>query len=301
MKLVHFFELVRWKNLLILVFVQLLLKYILFNNYNIDTILSNSEFLLFIIAIISSAGSGYVINDIFDIRTDALNKPNKSIVGNKISIRHSIIIYSILVFIALFSGITVSFQVELPIYSVSFLLVVIFLFLYSYMLKGVAIMGNLVVSLLIGFSILITALLDVIPALNDSELMRQLTVIKIIIALAVFSTFINLIREIIKDIEDINGDYNSKLYTLPILIGKKRTNSILLIISFILVISLLYIIISNLHLSKYLLFYGTSFLIIPLVYFCYKLYYAKLKSDYTYLSLVLKIIMIFGVLSILIL
>jgi 4-hydroxybenzoate polyprenyltransferase len=117
---------------------------------------------------------------------------------------------------------------------------------------------------------------------------------------ALFAFMINFIREIVKDIEDVDGDYNQGMNTLPIAIGISRTAKIVFVISVIPFVLLL------LYIKNYLvengLFIATlySFILVlaPLLYFIIKIFTAKTKKDFHHLSTVLKLILLFGILSI---
>jgi 4-hydroxybenzoate polyprenyltransferase len=113
---------------------------------------------------------------------------------------------------------------------------------------------------------------------------------------------INFIREIIKDIEDVNGDYNQGMNTLPIAIGINRASKIALgfaVIAFILCLLYIntYFFINKLYIVT---LYAFAFILAPLLYFIVKILTAKSPKDFHHLSSVLKLILLFGILSILV-
>ena len=81
----HLLNLIRWKNLLLLIIAQVLIKYGLFNSFHAETLLTTLQFSMLIMATICLAAAGNVINDIYDVETDTINKPNKVIVGKHVS------------------------------------------------------------------------------------------------------------------------------------------------------------------------------------------------------------------------
>ena len=78
----NFLNLIRWKNLLIIILVQVLIKYALFEPFNVEVALNDIQFFLLIAATVSTAAAGYVINDVFDIKTDTINDPDQVMVRN---------------------------------------------------------------------------------------------------------------------------------------------------------------------------------------------------------------------------
>ena len=111
-----------------------------------------------------------------------------------------------------------------------------------------------------------------------------------------FSVLTNVIREIIKDIEDINGDLKIKAKTLPIVLGRKRASKVAFFFSAVLLVVLL-VVLQSLKEEYLLLFYGLIFILLPLLYFMYKLWISKTKKDFSKLSNLMKLIMLFGILS----
>jgi 4-hydroxybenzoate polyprenyltransferase len=164
------------------------------------------------------------------------------------------------------------------------------------------ILGNFVVALLLSVSVLIIGVFDLFPATNAENQAQMASLFSILIDYALFAFMINFIREIIKDIEDVNGDYNQGMNTLPIAIGISRSLKIALAFSIIPFISCMlyvktYFFENNLFFAT---FYAFAFVLAPLLYFIVKILSAKNQKDYHHLSMVLKLILLFGILSILV-
>ncbi|MDC9721306.1 MAG: geranylgeranylglycerol-phosphate geranylgeranyltransferase [Urechidicola sp.] len=295
MKLVHLLRLMRWQNLLMLIIIQLLFKFVLFKNYQIATSLTTFEFTLLVISIVFIAAGGNVINDLFDIETDKINKPTKVIVGVIFSKSQVKFTYAILTFTGVVVGIYFSYKLENPLTSFYFVVISILLFIYSAYFKKKALIGNLIVSLLIGFSIILLGMFDILPNSNNTN---NLIAFNMILVYASFAFSLNLIREIIKDIEDIDGDYTVGMKTLPIIFGRKRTQNCTFFLSILFTFILIFTITFYRYLSDFLLGYGLLFIIAPLLYFCHQIYHADTKQDFKKLSFLLKLIMISGMLSI---
>ena len=83
--MINFFNLIRWQNLVLIILVQVLIKYALFDAFNVFTKLTLFNFILLVLATVFIAASGNIINDIYDVETDTINKPEKVIVGKSIS------------------------------------------------------------------------------------------------------------------------------------------------------------------------------------------------------------------------
>lgn len=297
MKLVAFFNLIRWKNLLLVVYLQVLLKYLVFTSYNISTNLTLIQFIILLIsgALITSAG--YIINDILDIKTDVINKPQKVIISKHFSIAKAKKIYFLLNTTGLILGIGLSLNIGKPTYSFIFMGTSLLLYYYSKKFKSKPIIGNFIVSFLIAISILILYFFDIDKTVQTNS---QQLVIGVVIALSIFAFFLNFNRELVKDIEDVNGDYNLNMKTLPILIGRNRTKIIAIILLLIPVGLLIYIIVISSSNYKLLAVYLLLCTLLPLLFSMIKMRSAKTKKDYTKISLYLKIIMFLGINSLLI-
>lgn len=194
-------------------------------------------------------------------------------------------------------GIAFCLKTNKPTFSFIFIGASLLLYFYAKKLKAKPFIGNLIVAFLIGISIFILAIFELDFLIKNKN---QKLVFNIIIVLSIFAFFINLTREIIKDIEDINGDYALKMKTLPILIGINRTKSIALI-TCIFPIGLLLIMLLNFsEVYKFTMLYLLIAVFLPLVYVIIKLFSAKKKNDFKKLCTILKFTMFLGVSSLII-
>lgn len=270
-----FFELIRWKNLALLAInLGIVKEFILFRNENLNLDFS-LKFTLILISIILITAAGYIINDYYDIEIDKINKPEKVIISIIFSKNQALIIYIFFNILAIFI-----IKDERIWLIISFLAVIFSLWLYSYFLKGLPIVGNILVAILSALPLIIIA--------NYFEYNYQ-----IILVYAFFAFGISLIRELVKDMEDFGGDENSDLKTFPILFSiekSKLTTKLFLIVFILIFVYLIYSISSN------YIFFIVIFLPLFLWLFV-KLQKARFKSDFTFLSNYLKIIMVIGVIS----
>lgn len=297
-----YLKLVRYQNLLMLAFMQVLFRYAFLKQQNIPLALADWQYGLLVLSTVLLAAAGYVINDIFDVATDSINKPNNVIIGKGISEARAYNIYIGLNITGVAIGFYLSNVILRPSFATVFILIASLLYFYSTSLKQIMILGNFIVALLLALSVIIIGIFDLFPATNAENQAQMASLFSILIDYALFAFMINFIREIVKDIEDVNGDYNQGMNTLPIAIGISRAAKIALgfaIIPFIL--SLLYI---NTYFMQNKLYiatlYSFAFVLAPLLYFIVKVFTAKTQKEFHHLSTVLKLILLFGILSILV-
>lgn len=293
-----FFNLIRWKNLVLIALMQFYTEYFLLSNFGFETALSNSLLYLLIISTFLITASGYIINDIIDVKGDVINKPNKVIISKYISVASALKLYRIGTFLGIIIGSYIAFKIEKPFYSFYFVGISALLYFYSIYLKGKMLIGNFVVSILLAFSMIVILIFDFPLNLNSLQSDLYLKIQSVIIMYSAFAFLLNFIREIIKDIEDIDGDYSQKHSTLPILIGMKRTRNIAIGISLFTIFLLLVVTINLVDILTISFSYIIVFIIIPLTYFAYNLWTAETIKNYNHLSKVLKIIILLGIISI---
>ncbi len=241
------------------VFIRLFLFQPVTKNGSPSLYLQNWEYSLLAISVILITAAGYIINDIRDVEADRINKPDRQFVGSSVSESLAWRYYFILTIAGLISGLFISLRVgRLPLFGVH-VMAVLLLYLYAGFLKRVALAGNLTVSVLIAISVLTPAVFE--PAFyevqNLSEYQTAAYVWKWVAGLAVFSFLLTLPRELVKDLEDLEGDRLAGFRTFPALAGEQATR--VLVICWLVVVSAL-----TVYTSRYLwLFYDDrSFLVI---------------------------------------
>ena len=282
---------------MMLAFMQLIFRYGFFKFQNIPLALADWQYGLLVLSTILLAAGGYVINNIYDQETDSVNKPNNVIVGRSISETQAYNLYFALTVSGVAIGFYLSNVIQKPGFASIFILIAATLYLYASSLKQMLLIGNIVVALLLSFSVIIIGIFDLYPATVLENQQQMKIFFSILLDYAVFAFMINILREMIKDIEDMDGDYNQGMNTLPIAIGKLRTCKIIFVLSIIPVLSIL------LYINKYLLdllwvtIYMLLFVCGPLILFTVKMLKANTKKDFHFLSLLLKFILLFGILS----
>jgi len=293
----NFLNLIRWKNLIMIALVQFLIKYALLEPFGVTITLNLFGFSLLVIATICLAAAGYIINDIYDIETDSVNKPNKVIVGKTISEKMANTLFISFNVIGVALGFYLSHLVGKSGFFTLFVIISALLYVYASYLKQILIIGNIVVSLLVSLSIIIVGLFELLPVITPQNQETQITFFKIILDYAIFAFVINFIREIVKDIEDIDGDYKAGMNTLPIAIGRERASKIVFILLLIPLFGVVYYVVINLYKQLFLVGYFLLFIIAPLLYIIIKSYSAETKKEFHFISNMLKLVMLFGLLS----
>ncbi|WP_026838757.1 geranylgeranylglycerol-phosphate geranylgeranyltransferase [Gillisia sp. JM1] len=295
--LLAFLKLVRAPNLLMILFTQVLIKYGLFNSFGISITLSGLGFSLLVLASICIAAAGNIINDIYDLETDRINKPEKVLIGTKISINTANTLYIVLSIVGVGSGFYLSNVIGKPEFSAIFIIISALLYLYATYLKYIMVVGNLVISALVAFSIIIVGLYDLLPAITAENQQTQSTIFSIILDYALFAFLLNWLREMVKDQEDIKGDYKAGRNTLPVAIGSKRANLAIFLVGLLPLSAVIYYLYNYLFENLWAVLYALIFIVAPLLYFLINIWTAETKKDYYKLSSLLKIIMLLGIVS----
>lgn len=294
----NFLKLIRYPNLIMLALTLVLVRNEIFGFESlIFPKLDDLHFSLYIISTLLLAASGYIINDLMDLKADLINKPHKVFVGNTICKKNAQTMYWVFNITGILIGLYVCYELNSVFNAFVCILTSIFLFLYSFKLQKIALVGNLVISLLIPSSLLALYVFEY----DLSNFQNGLYSFYILLPYLIFAFLTNLMREVIKDIEDINGDYNMNFKTLPIIIGKTRARNFVLIITTL--VLLLAIFMARLvyvnDYSFFLLFGIIALVILPILIFFYQLWSAKTKKEFHQSSKFLKIIMVLGILTML--
>ena len=293
-----FLHLVRYKNLVLIAFMQALFHFVFLKNQTNYIALNNFQFILLIVATLCIAAAGYVINDIEDQYADSINKPKKQYIGVSINENFAFYLYIALSIVGIGIGYYLAHLIGKNTFVGYFIITSMLLYMYSTFIKKIPVLGNVLIALLLASSVIIVGFFDLLPATYSGNYTQQMYLLSVLIDFAIFAFLINLLREMIKDIEDINGDYNADIRTLPVILGVSRTVKVVQFISVIAVLLLIYYISVNFINAPIVLIYALVFVLGPLLYFFIKLFSAKQKNDFKQLSNLLKIIMLFGILSI---
>lgn len=296
----NYLKLIRYQNLLMLAFMQLIFRYCFLELQNIPLALADWQYILLVLATLSIAAGGYIINNIFDVDTDLVNKPKSVIVGHFISETKAYNLYISFTVIGVLIGFYLSNVIDKPSLAAIFIVIAATLFYYASSLKQSLLLGNFIVALLLSFSVIIIGVFDLFPITNEENRPIMGLLFGILLDYAIFAFIVNFIREIVKDLYDFEGDLNQGMGTLAIAFGVKKTTKLVFGLSFIPIIIILNYINKNLFASGLIFgtLYGLAFILAPLVYFTTKIWSANSKKEFYHLSTVLKWILFFGILSI---
>jgi len=273
-KLKSIFIITRPVNIVITIISVIVAAFISVQNYTLSF-----EILLAGIAASLTAASGYIINDIFDIEIDKVNRPDRPLPIGKISTKQAYIISFLFGSISLIISYLVSIPALIIVIVSHFILII-----YSKYLKRIPLIGNITVAFLTGLVFIYGG----VVAGNPSAAVIP----------AVFAFLVNLIREIVKDIQDIEGDSSAGLTTFPIKFGFQKSKALILVLTISLILYTIYPFITQIYKIEY--FIIVVIVVNPvLVYSLKVLYYQHSETSLKKTSNLLKLSMVFGLIAIL--
>jgi 4-hydroxybenzoate polyprenyltransferase len=299
-----FFRLIRWPNLVFIaltqfLFWQFILPFSFAASYTIheSRLLSPLLFWTIVLASVCIAAAGYIINDYFDINIDQINKSDKVIVGIIIKRRAAILLHAILSLIGFGLSIYVGKEIS-NLYVPFFNLVAIAaLLVYSTTFKKKLLVGNILISLLTAWVIVVLSIAEYRLSISVDRIVWQ-RLLKLTFIYAGFAFIISLVREVIKDMEDMEGDRKYGCTTMPIVWGIQVSKVFTAVWIVVLTAILAGVQIYLLQLGwMFSAVYTLFAIIIPLVWVLRKLYEAKSSSDFHLLSMTVKLIMLTGILT----
>jgi len=294
-----YLQLTRPINLLLIVLVQVLIKYTLFESFHASFALTDFHFSLLVIATVCIAAGGNIINDVYDADIDRINKPKKVIIGNAISEKAASTFYIIVTALGVGIGFFLANSIGKPAFATLFIGIAALLYLYATYLKTMLLIGTFLVSILVAMSIIIVGLFDLVPVTDAMNQTSQWEVFKISLEYALFAFILNFIRELVKDLQDINGDKNGGKSTLPIAIGRSRATTVVFALGAITTLSIIAYMYVFLYAYTSAVLYFLFLVIAPLLFFCIKAFEAEKPKHYGLLSRLLKLVMLTGMCSML--
>lgn len=276
---------------------QLIIIYGMLIPFNVPIAMDWWQLLLLVIATSCLTAGGNVINDIQDVPIDRVNKPEKIIVGKTITEDNAFNIYIALTIIAVVAGFVLCYTINRPVMATVFVLVAFLLYIYATTLKSILLVGNVLISIMVALVILITGIFEMYPIINYENQAVMQFMFGILWDFALFAFFINLIREWIKDCEDVDGDHAGNRKTLAIVMGRQRAARftavfILFFLGYVgwYVYTYLY---QNTFGSSYFIF----LIMAPLMYVMIRLWSAEKPAEFHLLSTITKIVLLMGIIS----
>jgi 4-hydroxybenzoate polyprenyltransferase len=302
-----YIRLIRLPNLLILAVGQYFIRYniigpvLALRGHFLHT--TDFGFALLVLSSLLIAAGGYIINDYYDIRIDVVNRPDKVVLHKLIRLRTAMRVYYVLTILGCFIGIFVAFKVGYIVLGSVHIIIAVALWYYSLKYKRIRFAGNFTVAFLAAISLAIIWLFEFFALRKDpavfGDMIKSFGEINMyIVAYGIFAFLVTLIREMVKDIEDIEGDRSFRCKTLPIVYGIPKMQKV--------IIALTILTMGLTAFAAYKFFawnltaiawYFSVVLGLLWAYFLFQLSRAKEKKDYHMLSLILKIIIVAGVLS----
>lgn len=308
-KIGAFFRLVRYPNLIFIALTQSLFYFIIEQSifseieYATGSLLGTNDFFLLLLSSVAIAAGGYIINDYFDMDIDNVNKPHKLVIGKLISRRWAMLFHMLLSLIGLFLTAVVALHLNnIMLLVFNFVSVVLLLF-YSTTFKKRLLVGNVIISLLTAWVVGVLFIAEI--KFSDADYMlKNLAVIerlyKFTLIYAGFAFIVSLVREVVKDLEDIIGDKKYGCTTMPIVWGVNASKIYASIWLVVLIGALgaifFYTIINTWNgLIPVLVIVLLSFLIFIL----FQIKKASTSKDFRKISSQVKLLMLIGILSML--
>ncbi len=275
MKILSLFSVVRGYNIPIIVLAQYLSSIFILapERRALDVLL---DWRLFIIVFVSTLtiASGYIINNFYDSEKDLINRPNKSMLDRLVSQKTKLQVYFSLNFIATALAFIISWRAAL------FFAVYIFLiWFYSHKLKKYPMIGNLTASLL-----------AVLPFFGILLYFKNFY--HVIFAHATFLFLLILIREMIKDLENIKGDVANNYQTIPVRFGEKVSKQVITVLTVSTILPI-FILIDKYDVGYMDIYFYIS--LIVLIFFLLKLWKSQTHNEYLQLHNILKSLIVAGV------
>ena len=277
-KFISIFSVIRLYNIFIIIIAQYFTSiFIISIDNSISSILFDFQLFLLILSSSIAIASGYIINNFYDYEKDLINKPVKSKIDKVVRKRTKLSLYIILNFLCIYTSSLVSWK------SVIFFSIYIFMiWFYSHKLKRILFIGNIV-----------SSLLSVIPFLIILIYYKNFELI--IFMYAIFLFLVVYMREIIKDLENIKGDFTLNYRTIPVVYGEQLSKYLLMVISFAVVV-IVYFLLT--FFDTGMMYYYYYFSIATLLLFTIVLWKYNSKKYYNLLHNLLKFLIVLGVLSI---
>ncbi len=296
----HFLSLIRWKNLLIMAVTMFVVVWVSISGLEQGAVLvlKPLDIGLLILSTVLIAAAGYIINDYIDRKIDAVNRPDAQIIGKIISTRKALVYYILGNVLGFVLALYLALKIAQPLLILISISCIILLFAYSYYFKKKLIIGNVLVALLTAISILQYLVFEPafypyfqLPIISSNQ---KINPVYFVLFIAVFAFLLNWIREIIKDLEDMEGDRQFQCTTFPIVMGIQATQNLIRILSIILGVLMLFCLIF--YIKNGVIWISGLFLIFFIVLgkFLHSLPQEQTAKHYEKLSKIIKALMLLG-------
>jgi len=304
-----YLQLARWSNLIMLGILLWVMQHWVaipvLHHAMFDNVMPWWAETLLIVATLLIAAGGYVINDYFDIKIDRINRPDKVIVTHTISKEQAMRFHQVLTIVGASLGLVVAWWCRSWVLGLIMLLVPGLLWFYSSSYKRQFVIGNLIVGLLAAMPPLLLAITNIAQLthlygdfMTYSPISRDLYLW--LGSFSLFALLTTLMRELIKDMEDVEGDRELECHTLPVRIGEWGAKWIVSVLALLTIALIIYIGFFSLpypsgwnNLSGRYILFG---ILTPLIGSLWLMWAAKIPSDYHVAQNVMKFVMLMGIL-----
>ncbi len=304
--MIDFLKLIRWPNLVIVLLSMLLtLLFVVHPILGITGFESGMNALQFSLLILSTlliTIGGYLINDFFDMQTDSINKPGKNQVGKRFAVARIQLLYWLFTIGGVLLGTLLSWNLEQLNYALIFVFAAGLLWFYSERYKCMPVVGNVVVAFLSALSFGLVWIFEFFALSQNpivfSNVQSSFPLVHHFVLIYMgFAFVVSFLREVVKDVEDVEGDNRYGCDTFAVAYGRSKSKYLALFIA-----------IAGFIFSVWLqwFFYKADFIILMSYFIIIDVLFvlilvwltqAKEKSDYKRLSGIVKILMVVGILS----
>lgn len=302
--MIAYLKLIRLPNLLMVALVQCLLQYQVllpfFRGLDLEPMLPGLDFGILVMVTVFLTMAGYIINDVYDYPIDRVNKPEKAILGNFIPLQTARFLFYGVAILGACLACYLAIKVDHPEWFILYPVALLVLVAYARYFKKTTLVGNLIVA---GFCAGV-AVIVIFPEWEDfateSMTLDSLRVISIFTGYAFFAFFLTMYREVIKDIEDLEGDRQFGCRTLPVVAGISFAKKFAMVWMLVLLIVLSVALPVIWQYTLVLFFWVLLTVVLPGILSVYWLFQARTKAQFHRLSQLVKIIMVAGTLSLIV-
>ena len=272
-----------------------------FTKHDLELSVGTLPFLLMMISTLATAAAGYVLNDYYDIGIDQINCPGRIVLGKSISLKTGYHIAWGLLLIGMLAGLAMTLLISRPWSFLIYLFAGVLTWRYAVKLKRMYLWGNLTVSFLTALTIALPLIFEIVTFSKQPDFEKVYNALVtsgiVVGAFAMFAGLLNFTREIIKDIEDMEGDKAFGCRTIPLVNGQDKAVYFSGILGILILVLLLLCNYALMHSTLRFTGYYLISIIALMLYFLFRLIRSRHASDFHFLSTLLKIIMITGILS----
>ncbi len=293
-----YLQLIRFQNLLLLAFMQWVMRYLFLTQSYIDLALTDINYLLLVVSTVCIAAGGAVMQHIVNQEEDEMIQPQKRVVGNTISEAAAYNWYIGLTIIGVGVGFYLSNVIYKPTFASLFILAATLLYVKATNLNRIPLVGTIISALLVAISVLVIALFDVFPATDTVNKIRMGEAFGILVDYAVFSFLLVLVFELFSTLKNKENDDRLGNATVATRLGNTKTKIIIGVITLFLIVLILYYSKVFLFELTLVLCYLLLALVGPLLFFAIKLIGCNTTKEFKILERILYFVILFSILSI---